>query len=59
MRSSGGTNFGLLLSVVVLAKSRMACFAGPWFHESNGSTAAVAAGCGWCRVIGTTGKEEC
>src|SRR5271165_4189378 len=44
MRSSGGTNFGLLLSVVVLTKSRIACFAGPSFHDGNGSTAAVAAG---------------
>src|SRR5664279_3287558 len=52
MRSSGGTNFGLALSVVVLTKSRMACFAGPSFHEGNGSAAAVAAG--WL-VVGAAG----
>src|SRR5580704_12626650 len=44
MRSSGATNFGLFLSVVVLTKSRIACFAGPSFHEGKGSAAAVAAG---------------
>src|SRR5208283_2254673 len=44
MRSSVATNFGLLLSVVVLTKSRIACFAGPSFHDGKGSAAAVAAG---------------
>ena len=44
MRSSGGTNFGLALSVVVFTKSRIACFAGPSFHEGKGSAATVAAG---------------
>ena len=44
MRSSGHTNFGLLLSVVVLTKSRIACFAGPSFHDGNGSAAMVATG---------------
>ena len=44
IRSSGGTNLGLALSVVVLTKSRIACFAGPSFHEGNGSAATVAAG---------------
>src|SRR5271170_8164287 len=37
MRSSGGTNFGLAGSVVTRTKSRIACFAGPSFHEANGS----------------------
>jgi hypothetical protein len=49
MRSSGGTNFGLFLSVVVLTKSTIACFAAPSFHDGRGSAAAVAgdwfAGC--------------
>src|SRR5450755_2347780 len=44
MRSSAATNFGLLLSVVVLTKSTIACFAGPSFQEDNGSAATVAAG---------------
>src|SRR5271167_2688758 len=44
MRSSGATNFGLLLSVVVLTKARIACLAGPSFQEGNGSEAAVVAG---------------
>src|SRR5271165_3706433 len=44
MRSSGGTNFGLPLSVVVFTNSRIACFAGPSFHEGSGSAAVVAAG---------------
>ena len=44
MRSSGGTNFGLFLSVVVLTKSRIACFAGPSFQDGSGSAKAVAAG---------------
>src|SRR5664279_4554127 len=44
MRSSGATNFGVLLSVVVFTKSRMACLAGPSFQEGNGSAAVVAAG---------------
>src|SRR5208283_1786831 len=48
MRFSGGTNFALLLSVVVLTKWRIACFAGPSFHEGNGSAAAVEAG--WAAV---------
>src|ERR1017187_6090708 len=52
MRSSGATNFGLALSIVVLTKSRMACFAGPSFQEGKGSTAAVAAG--WL-VVGAAG----
>src|ERR1035441_7692575 len=46
MRSWGAPNFGLALSVVVLTKSRMACLAGPSFHEGSGSTAAV----GWAAV---------
>src|ERR1700761_8563166 len=41
MRSSGARNCGLLLSVVVLTKPRIACFAGPSFQEGNGSESAV------------------
>src|SRR5208337_1097027 len=37
MRSSGGTNFELFLSVVVLTKSIIACLAGPLFHDGSGS----------------------
>src|SRR5271169_2192892 len=37
MRASGGTNFELLLSVVVLTKSIIACFAAPLFHDGSGS----------------------
>jgi hypothetical protein len=40
MRSSGGTNFELLLSVVVLTKSMIACFTDPSFHEGSGSAVA-------------------
>src|ERR1700685_4255038 len=35
MRCSGGTNFGLVESVVVPTKSTIACFAGPSFHEAS------------------------
>jgi len=35
MRSSGGTNFGLVDSVVARTKSRIACFAGPSFHAGS------------------------
>ncbi len=35
MRSSGGTNLGLALSVVAFTKSMIACFAGPSFHEGK------------------------
>ena len=38
MRSSGGTNFGLALSVVARTNSTIACFAGPSFHEGSGSS---------------------
>src|SRR5712672_316190 len=43
MRSSGGTNLGLAWSVVALTKSRIACLAGPSFHD--GSAALTAAVC--------------
>src|SRR5271170_7494696 len=43
MRSSGGTNFELLRSVVSRTKSSIACFAGPSFHE--GSTPLEAEVC--------------
>src|SRR5262249_37832277 len=42
MRASGGTNFGLALSVVVRTKSTMACLAAVSFQEGNGSSAAAA-----------------
>src|SRR5262245_50062049 len=35
MRSSGDTKFGLVGSVVHRTKSRIACLAGPSFHEGN------------------------
>ena len=37
MRCSGGTNFGLALSVVTRTKSRIAFFAGPSFQDGSGS----------------------
>src|SRR5271170_3604638 len=43
MRSSGGTNFWPDASVVVRTKSRIACFAGPSFHD--GSAAVDVAVC--------------
>src|SRR5277367_5117879 len=41
IRSAGGTNFGLDLSVVARTNSRMAFFAAPSFHEGNGFSAAI------------------
>src|SRR5215468_3635764 len=35
MRSSGGTNFELVRLVVDRTKSKIACFAGPSFHEAS------------------------
>src|SRR5271154_342983 len=35
MRSSGGTNFGFARSVVSRTKLRIACFAGPSFHDGS------------------------
>ena len=43
MRSSGGTKLGLARSVVACTKSRIACFAGPSFHEASGVVCACAA----------------
>ena len=43
-RASGGTNFGLALSVVAFTKSRIACLAGPSFQEGSGSWAWARAG---------------
>src|SRR6266404_1159263 len=42
MRASIGTNLGLVLSVVACTKSKIACFAGPSFHDDRGSPAACA-----------------
>ena len=42
MRSSGGTNVGLAWSVVAATNARIACFAGPSFHEASGSVWARA-----------------
>ena len=42
MRSSGGTNFGLVRSVVACTKSRIACLAGPSFQDGSGSICANA-----------------
>src|SRR5207249_9043311 len=39
MRSSGVTYFGSDLSVTSLTKARIACLAGPSFHDSRGSWA--------------------
>ena len=47
MRASGGTNCGLVLSVVVLTSAMMACLAGPSAQEGSGSV---------CRLRG--GEEE-
>jgi hypothetical protein len=45
MRSSAGTNWALALSVVVLTKLTIACFAGPSLHEGSGSApGTVSAG---------------
>jgi hypothetical protein len=43
MRASGGTNCGLVLSVVALTSSMMACLAGPSFQKDSGSVCACAA----------------
>src|SRR6516162_2874187 len=42
MRSSGGTNFVLDLSVVVCTNSTIACLARRSFHEGSGSVCASA-----------------
>src|SRR5262249_54473639 len=42
MRSSGGTKFGFARSVVDRTKSRIACFAGPSFHEASSFAGACA-----------------
>src|SRR5437762_606300 len=47
MRCSGGTYFGLALSVVARTKSRTAFFAGPFFQEGSGSACVPACGCAW------------
>src|SRR5208337_2062395 len=44
MRSCGCTYWGLALSVVVFTKLRIACFAGPSFHEGSGSAPVLATG---------------
>src|SRR5262245_46757110 len=49
MRCSGGTNFGLVWSVVTRTKSRIACFAGPSFHDARGDPPDV---CAWASVGG-------
>src|SRR5277367_5842083 len=41
MRSAGGTNFELDLSVVARTNSRMAFFAAPSFHEGSGFSAVI------------------
>src|SRR5271169_4567489 len=43
MRSSGGTNFGLLLSVVIFTKSMIDCLAGPSFQDESGLPSATGA----------------
>src|SRR5262245_33689563 len=50
MRSSGGTNFGLALSVVARTKSTIACFAGPSFHDGKGSV--------WAYASATTNRKK-
>src|SRR5262245_19083200 len=40
IRSSGGTNLGLALSVVAFTKATIACFAGPSFQDGRGSVCA-------------------
>jgi hypothetical protein len=42
MRSSGATKFLLDWSVVARTKSRIACFAGPSFHEGRTPAGACA-----------------
>src|SRR5271154_2820540 len=46
MRSSGGTKSLLDWSVVACTKSRIACFAGPSFHEGSGSAGNCPCGGG-------------
>jgi hypothetical protein len=58
MRSSGGTNFGLLLSVVVLTKSMIAYLAGPSFQEGRGLASAVGAAVEGAGLAGGGAFEE-
>src|SRR5882724_12404680 len=46
MRASGGTNFGLALSVVARTNSTMTCLAGLSFQEGSGSV------CAWAAIAG-------
>jgi len=55
MRSSGGTNFGLARSVVARTKSRIACFAGPSFHEPSALAGACACAAEGRRIWGNAG----
>jgi hypothetical protein len=48
IRSSGGTNWALARSVVVRTKSRIACFAGPSFHDASAAAPDVV--CAWASV---------
>ena len=42
IRSAGATYFALVLVVTSLTKERMACLAGPLFHDGRGSRSACA-----------------
>src|SRR5947207_14659486 len=53
MRSSGGTKLGLAWSVVALTKSRIACFAGPSFHDPNALPCVV-----WVWAIAVRGIPD-
>ncbi len=56
MRSSGGTKSLLDASVVARMKSRIACFAGPSFHEASGAADWASAGVQAARSPGSAGK---
>src|SRR6476620_5693424 len=52
MRGSGGTNFARAGYGVTRTKSRIACFAGPSFHDASGDPADVV-----CACAGVAGHE--
>ena len=61
MRSGGGTKLGFAWSVVARTKSRIACFAGPSFHDGrvpDGFCASAATGTNALDTIPSAGKME-
>src|SRR4051794_6113528 len=53
MRCSAGRNFELAWSVVDRTKSRIACLAGPSFHEPNGPPCSV-----WVCAVAENGRPD-